>query len=540
MGSTAVSGTDPLAAGHLALRNADWDEARARFQEAVDAGDAPEAWEGLGRAAWWLGDQEATLAARERAYRAYQEAGDACGAARMAMWVASDHLDFRGDDAVASAWLRRGRAVLRDHEPCAEAGYIALLDADIALLAQSDPATAERLAREALELARGIEDAGVEVVALAVLGSALVASGAVEEGLRRLDECAALAVGEVFAETAAPGWALCHTVSACADVGDFGRAEQWCRALHTWSAVWQARHFFGICRTAYGEVLATSGDWASAEQELLSAMDDLRTTRPALAAPTAVRLGRLRVRQGNPVEARTLFEAALPLPQALLALGELDLAGGDPEAAADAADRVLRRLGEASALDRFPALELLARARAAAGDGVGSAATSAQLEQEAARLATPYMRGRARLVHAHVLSGAGDHDGARQAAEDAADLFAGCSAPYDAAEARLLLSSALEALGRPERAEAEARAAREAFARLGARGEDRGRASDELSPREVDILRLVAQGLSDAQIAERLFLSPHTVHRHIANVRTKLGVPSRAAAVGHATRQGLL
>ena len=94
-----------------------------------------------------------------------------------------------------------------------------------------------------------------------------------------------------------------------------------------------------------------------------------------------------------------------------------------------------------------------------------------------------------------------------------------------------VLSAALEALGRPERAEAEARAAREAFALLGARGDGQRRAGDELSPREVDILRLVAQGLSDAQIAERLFLSPHTVHRHVANIRTKLGVPSRAAAV---------
>ena len=381
MASTRVSGTDPLVAGRVALRSASWGEARARFEEAAGAGGPPEAWEGLGRAAWWLGDEDSTLAARERAYRAYREAGDACGAARMAMWLASDHLDFRGDDALASAWLRRGRALLRDREPCAELGYITLLDADIALLAKSDPSTAERLAREALELARGIGDVGVEVVALAVLGSALVASGAVEEGLQRLEECAAMAIGEEFAETAAPGWALCHTVSACADVGDFGRAAQWCRALHTWSAVWQARHFFGVCRTAYGEVLATSGDWSSAEQELLSALDDLRATRPALAAPTAIRLGRLRVRQGDLSEARSLFEAALPLPQAILALGEMDLVGGDATAAADAADRVLRRLGDASILDRFPALELLARARAVADDADGADAATTQLEQ---------------------------------------------------------------------------------------------------------------------------------------------------------------
>ena len=479
------------------------------------------------------------MTARECAYRGYRRAADLCGAARMAMWLASDHLDFRGDDAVASAWLRRGRALLRGHPPCAEEGYITLLEADIALLADADPAIAEHLAREALELARDIDDVGVEVVALALLGCALVAAGVVEDGLRRLDECASLAVGEEFAETAAPGWALCHTVSACADVGDFARAEQWCRALHTWSAVWQARHFFGVCRTAYGELLATTGDWPSAEQELLSAIEDLRTTRPGFAGPTAVRLGRLRVRQGAVAEARALFEEALPSPEAIVAIGELDLADGDTTAAADAAERVLRRLGAESVLDCFPALELLARARAAAGDTERAAAAAEQVEREAARLATPYMRGRGRLVCAHVLAAKGEHDAARQAAEDAADLFAACSAPYEAAQARLVLSSALDALGRSQRAQAEARAARDALALLGAIRNDRA-AGGELSPREVDILRLVAQGLSDAEIAERLFLSPHTVHRHVANIRTRLRVPSRAAAVAHASRHGLL
>jgi ATP/maltotriose-dependent transcriptional regulator MalT len=536
----AATETGPLAAAHAALARAAWAEARAHFEEALATGDVAEAWDGLSRAAWWLGDQEATLSAREHAYRAYRGAGDVCAAARMAMWLASDHLDFRGDDAVAAAWLRRGRALVVDRGPGVELGFIVVLEADIALLAAGDPAKAERLAKEALDMVRGFADVGVEVVALAVLGSALVASGQVEEGLGRLDESAALAVGEEFTETAAPGWALCHTVSACADVGDFGRAAQWCRALHSWSETWQARHFFGVCRTAYGEVLATGGDWPSAEQELVSAVADLRATRPALAAPTAVRLGRLRVRQGDLGGARSLFESAMPLPQAILALGELELAGGDATAATEAADRVLRRLGDASVLDRLPAFELLARARAAAGDGDGAAAAADQVEHQAAQLATPYMRGRGRLVRADVLSAAGDHDGARQAAEDAADLFAACSAPFEVATARLLLSAALGELGRPEQAEAQARAAREAFALLGARGPGRRATSEELSLREVDILRLVARGLADAQIAERLFLSPHTVHRHIANIRTKLRVRSRAAAVAYATSHRLL
>lgn len=538
MATAGVGGTDPLAAGHAALESAEWDEARTRFEQAARASDAPEAWEGLSRAAWWLGDQDKTLTARDRAYRAYRRAGDVRGSARMATWLASDYFDFHGNDAVASAWLRRGRELLRDEEPCPELGYIALLESDVALLAKSDPATAQALATEAMDLAAEIEDAGVQVVALALLGSALVASGDVEDGMRRLEECVALAVSEDFVDVEAPGWALCHTVSACADIGEFARAEQWCRALHTWSAVWRSRHFFGVCRTVYGDVLATSGDWSSAEQELLSALDDLRTTRPVLAA--RIRLGRLRMRQGDLVASRTLLEAALPLPQAVIALGELDLAAGDTAAAADAADRVLRRVAVASVIDRFPALELLACSRAASGDRDGAHAATDELEREAARLATPYMRGRACLVHAQVLAATGEYEGARRCSEDAVDLFTGCSAPYEAAEARLSWSGALDALGRHDRAKAEAHAAREAFALLGAKRRNRVGGGERLSARETDILRLVAQGLGDARIAERLFLSPHTVHRHIANIRTKLGVPSRAAAVAHAGREGLL
>ena len=62
----------------------------------------------------------------------------------------------------------------------------------------------------------------------------------------------------------------------------------------------------------------------------------------------------------------------------------------------------------------------------------------------------------------------------------------------------------------------------------------------ELSAREAEVLRLVAEGLSDGEIAARLIVSPHTVHRHVANIRTKLGHPSRAAAAADATRRGLI
>jgi DNA-binding NarL/FixJ family response regulator len=66
------------------------------------------------------------------------------------------------------------------------------------------------------------------------------------------------------------------------------------------------------------------------------------------------------------------------------------------------------------------------------------------------------------------------------------------------------------------------------------------RPTELLTAREREVLRLIAEGLSDREIARRLVISPHTVHRHVANVRTKLGQPSRAAAVAHAVRQKII
>ena len=209
-----------------------------------------------------------------------------------------------------------------------------------------------------------------------------------------------------------------------------------------------------------------------------------------------MRLGHLRLRQGKEDEARALFERALPLPQAVIAIGELDLAAGDATAAAEAAERVLRNLpGKASSTGSRRSSCSPARTPPAA---ITSAPGSwpLRLARDAERLATPYMRGRAARVQADVLMAAGDHDAARRAAEDAVDLFAASSAPYECAHARLLRAGALEALGRGDQAEAEARAARETLALLGARQEPEDGRPAELTVREVEILRLVADGLS--------------------------------------------
>jgi DNA-binding NarL/FixJ family response regulator len=542
---------EALAAGDEALRRGAWEAARGHFEAALAAAESAEAWEGLGWAGYWLHDADLTIGSRERAYRAFRAAGDPAGAGRVAAWLASDFLEFRGEDAVARGWLERSHRMLDDLPDGEDHGWLALNEGAFAMNVNDDLVAAAGLARRGATLGRALGVPDLEAVGLALEGITVVRRGKVEDGMRQLDEASAIAAGEELRWPIAQGWALCYLISACEGVGDFPRAAQWCEASLRIAERWNARQLIGTCRSAYGSVLATNGDWTAAELELTAAVGDLEAARPAMAAGGLARLGELRARQGRAGEARALFERAGSHPRALIGLGRLALDAGDPAVAADAAERVLRRLSPAAALDRLPALELLVSARAALGDLDAAGAGCAELERIGADLGTPYVRGRTRLVAGRVAAARGDHEHARRACEDAVDLLVEASATHEAALARLELARALTALGRDEAAAAETRTARDALVALGAERDvarlDAAASEDgpalsvgELTPRELEVLRLVAQGLSDAEIAERLVLSQHTVHRHVANVRLKLRLPSRAAAVAYAARAGVL
>jgi DNA-binding CsgD family transcriptional regulator len=542
--------------GGDALARGAWEEAREHFEVALAAEQTGEAWEGLGWVGWWLHDADLTMRSRERAYRAFRAAGEARAAGRIAAWLASDYLEFRGDDAVARGWLERGHRMLDGLPEGEDHGWLALNEGAYAMNVVEDLDSAAALARRATQLGRALGVADLEAVGLALEGITLVRRGRVQDGMRLLDEASVIAAGEELQWPLSRGWALCYLISACEGVGDFPRATQWCQAARPIAEQWGARQMLGVCRSAYGNVLASNGDWAAAELELTAATRDLEAARPGMAAGGHARLGELRARQGRTDEARELFERAGSHRLALVGLGSLALDAGDPAAAVDFADRVLRRLSPAAVLDRLPALELLVRARVGLGELESAASGSAELERIGAELGTAYVRGRTRLVAGQVAAARGDFEDARRACEDAVDLLVESGAAYETALARLELVNVLGALDRTEAATAEARAAREAFAMLGAErdvarldatvlrggaaGAGERRSLGELTPRELDVLRLVAQGLSDAEIAERLVLSQHTVHRHVANVRSKLRLPSRAAAVAYAARAGLL
>jgi ATP/maltotriose-dependent transcriptional regulator MalT len=280
-----------------------------------------------------------------------------------------------------------------------------------------------------------------------------------------------------------------------------------------------------------------------------------------MTADGRARLGELRRRQGRLDDAASLFDRCGGHPIAALGRAAIALDRGDAQAAAELVERHLRRLPLTNRTERAAALELLVRATTAGREhDLDRARTAvAELRAIADRARTAPLLASASLASGLIALAAGDVDTARRDLEDAVDRFDESGAPFEAACARIELAAVMERLGRADAAVAEldraladltrldarqamasARALRDRFTSRRPEPVAAARDSGGLTPRELDVLRLISSGLSNQAIADRLCISEHTVHRHVANTLSKLDVPSRSAAVAHAAKLGLI
>jgi DNA-binding CsgD family transcriptional regulator len=549
---------DDCRPGDEALRRGAWPEAREAFEAALVNRESPEALEGLGTAAWWLDLGDVVFDVRERAYRLFLAANDPEGAARVGVWLAWDHWAFRGESAVASGWLHRARRLLEGRPLSPELAWLELREGSMALFEEGDPDRAFAQAAEGIRIAREVGSLDLEMLGRAVQGLALVSSGAVAQGMRELDEVNAAVVAGELTDLVTIGLSCCYLIAACDRVRDYDRAMQWCTRLKSFCAKWGLRPLFAVCRTQYASICLWRGTWHEAEEELSAATNELAASRPAMTSEGLVRLAELRRRQGRLVEAAALFQQAEPHGLAVLGRGELAFDRGDARAAAGDAERYLRRVAPHNRFDRAAGLDLLVRAQVAAGNLDGARTALAELQAISTLVCTSPLHAFASLAAGTVALAAGDLDEAQRQCEDAVDLFAQSGATFELARARIALGRALAASGRLDAAAEEAQRALDLLGELKAELEmSRARALlDSLQPsttrdqardrrsgltnREMEVLRLVATGLNNQGIASQLFVSEHTVHRHIANIFTKLSVSSRAAAVAQAARRGIL
>jgi DNA-binding CsgD family transcriptional regulator len=527
--------SESVARGRAALRRGDAVAARVAFQQ---AGAAPEALEGLATASFVLLEYPRAIEEMERAYAAFRAAGDTGAAARVARTLGGMHGSTGGDWAVANGWIGRAKTLLSDHPGTSEPGWVALTEGMFA------PRRADKDGAflRALEVGRATEDADLAFCALAYLGASLVHADRASEGMSLLDESLAAVVGDEVDSFMVIEEIFCQLFSACEHVRDVRRAEQWIRVGDQVAERRRLPAVSAYCRTHYGGILTAAGRWEEAERTLTQAVREWVAAGRTLRTGAVVRLADLRVRQGRYDEAGLLLDGVED-GDALPVAASLHLALGEPQAALGLVERALAT-AEPGAGDTIPLLALRVDAQVASGSDPGESVT----RLAAAAAAHPSDFAEALLARARALT-ATDGEVARRWLEVALTRFQGAGLPLEAALCRLELGASLQQLD-PVRTAVEARAALRTFERLqAARHADAASAlmrrvgvrvappapsGEPLTRRERQVLDLLGQGLSNPQIAARLFISRKTVEHHVGNVLLKLGLRNRSEAAAHA------
>jgi ATP/maltotriose-dependent transcriptional regulator MalT len=530
---------EAIDAGRAALRRGSWAQARERFREALVADDSAAAYEGLGIAARYLGDGAGAVSAHERGYRLARAREDPESAARLATQLGLDAYGS-GRLAEANGWIERA-LMLTDGCGNGEARAFALaLRGHVAMLVRNDPEQARRSAAEALRVARACGSTDVEIVALALEGLALVCGGAVEDGMRGLDAATAAVVAGEVADVDMAETVCCYLIDACKRVRDLDRATEWCDRVGEIATRFEDRFMFAVCRIHHADVLLWHGDWPDADRELEAATDVLRPS--GRAADSLVRVAELRRRQRRFDECEALLAQSEDHRLHALHAGLLALDRGEPQEALDAAHRFLRRVGDGDRFTRVAGLELLVRAGVQVGEAEAAAAAASEIQATAAAVGTGVLQASALLAAGRIAAAGGDPAAARIPLEDAAHAFEAAGAPFEASQAWAELAAVLRLLGRERRAFAAEERAAAIRERLGVAAPAYGGAPGVLSRRECEVLRLLAAGGSNDEIAATLFLSVRTVERHVANIYGKLrlsGRTARAAATAWAHAHGI-
>jgi DNA-binding NarL/FixJ family response regulator len=576
------------------LHAGDFEAARAAAEAVLeDDPSEPDALDVLGETLWTLGEREEGVARRRDAYVAHRRRGDRRRAAWLAVYLAGESR-IAGRSAEANGWLARARGLLDGLEPGGEHGWLAIEEAKRA----PGAAEAAEHASRALTIAREAGDVDVEISALAQLGLARTTLGDVEGGTALLDEAMTAALAGEGTDWLCVGDACCTTLVACEQLSDLPRAVDWCRSVVDWAERRRYLPMQSWCRSIYAGVLTRTGEWPAAEAALRDALARPQDAgRGAGRALPLARFAELRLRQGRLEEAEELLAECEGHPAAVDAAVELRLRRGEVDVAEALLERRLAALEGAAAgdapaapegaaaadapaapegataadapaapdADRFAAAATVAPAAVAAllpmrvsvqlarGDLDGAALTVGRLADLARDLARPDLAASAELEAARVALVRADGTAAAHA-EVAADRFAALGMPFDEGRARLALARAHVAAASPL-AGGQARAACRLFERLGARGAadeaaallrelgGSGRSAargdrDTLTSREREVLDLLAEGLSNPEIAERLVISRRTAEHHVSAVLSKLGLRSRAQAAAYVAREG--
>ena len=499
----------------------------------------------LGESLFWLDRPEDSIAVLGRAFNAHVAEGDHAGAAMAAWHLFYDHA-LVGETALANGWLERARRHADDPEDSIPAGFLAIAESDhAASLGALDEAVAH--AERAVEVGYATGDADLTAMALQAEGRALVTCGRLDEGIAALDQAMVAVVNGELAPLFT-GWVYCNALATCHDLADLSRAVQWSEAAMRWCEDLRDGRFYpGICRLHVVELASLRGTWEAAAALARQACDELTSHDPRYAGEAHYLIGELHRMTGDFGLAEEAFTTAHQLgriPQPGLA--RVRMGQGRHDAAVKGL-RLALDAGCSAPLRRIELLAALAEAHLAVDDIDAAAADAAAMTDVAREVTSDYLEAVALTAEARVLLARREAAGACRCAGQATERFQALGLPYDSARAREVRGVAARLIGDPDTAQLELTAAHETFRSLGAEPDKRrvaallgNAATSPLSSREMEVLHLVARGCTNREIASQLFISEHTVARHLSNIYTKLGVGSRSAATAFAYENALI
>jgi DNA-binding CsgD family transcriptional regulator/tetratricopeptide (TPR) repeat protein len=537
-----------LAVAGEALSTGRWEEARAGFEAALEIEESGEALFGLALALWWLRDPVNSVRFQERAFGSFRRAGNNENAFFTAMYLCLGYDMTFGNFSASRGWLAKARRVVEDSGLDPLRGWVLLCEA--VTLSHEDSTAAEEKAREALDVARETSDADLDVCARSELGAALVELGRTREGAALLDEAMAAALGGEVQNLDAVVLASCRTITSCSRAADVKRATQWIRAATRFNEKYGSPHLYTTCRIHYARVLIFSGQWTQAEAELRAALSVGPLVEPELHAEALAQLGWLRVKQGRAGEAEQLIAGYEQHAAVVPVLAAIRAVQGQFEVAEWLVRRRLDLL-QSNSLAAAELRGLLVELELEHGLSQEALTDAEELSAGASRFDAPAVSAGSHYLLGRALAAVGDDRAAREL-EQARLSFIQLALPYEAARSRLALArsihaadkeaaveeakgalATLEELGAAPDADAAAALLREWGVRAVRRGPN---ALGSLTTREREILALLGEGLSNREIAGRLFITPKTVEHHVGHVLTKLDLKRRGEAAAFALR----
>jgi class 3 adenylate cyclase len=463
---TQATEESALQRGREAIRRHAWRDAYDLLSEADEVADlAADDLAALAEAAWWAGRIDDCIGARERAYATYIREGNPQHAALTALSLSHDY-SGKLAHSIAQGWYGRAERLLEKEDESPAHGHLGWMRSH-AFLDAGDLDAALKEAERVLDLGMRYGDRDLQGYGLLQKGRVLVAKGQVPEGLALLDEAT---VGAVSGELGplASGIIYCLAITTTTQLADYGRAGQWTEAAKRWCERQSISGFPGICRIHRAEIVRLRGAWAEAEQELRSALDELRSFNLEFVAEGFYEIGEIRLRMGDLEEAEDAFRQAHELgrhPEPGLSM--LRLAQGNKESA----HACITRAVDDDSLDGLRRSRLLpaqVEIALASGDLETARGATEKLESLAERFGSPPLKAAALRARGEVQHAEGDAAAAAQNLRRSWRLWTDENLPYEAARTRLLLGEALRADGAEEAGRLEVQAARSAFERLGA------------------------------------------------------------------------